>query len=76
MVISYINGLALHNIESAADLEQDSIRVTFIRTALDNASLLIQTQFESEAFGRDFRYTMVRSILARCICPPSLNHCL
>lgn len=76
MIISYINGLALHSIESAADLEQDSTRVTFIRTALDNASLLIQTQFESEAFRRDFRYTMVRSIFARCFCPPPLNHCL
>ncbi|KAH6967825.1 hypothetical protein BKA56DRAFT_597241 [Ilyonectria sp. MPI-CAGE-AT-0026] len=54
----YINGLALHSIESAADLGQDSTRIAFICTALDNASLLIQTQFESEAFRRDFRYTI------------------
>ncbi|KUL85970.1 hypothetical protein ZTR_06494 [Talaromyces verruculosus] len=54
----YINGLAMHGVESAEDLISDPIRLGFIQGALDSASLIIQTQFESEAFRQSFHYTM------------------
>jgi hypothetical protein len=57
---SYINGLAMHGVESAEELLSDPTRIGFIQRALDSASLIIQTQYESEAFRQAFRYTMVR----------------
>lgn len=59
---SYINGLAMHGVESAEELISDPSRIGFIQRALHSASLLIQTQFESKAFRQAFRYTMVRSL--------------
>lgn len=49
----------MHGVESAEDLISDPIRLGFIQRALDSASLIIQTQVESEAFRQSFHYTMV-----------------
>ncbi|CAI7604995.1 unnamed protein product [Penicillium discolor] len=54
----YINGLALQGVGSAEDLSSDPARIEFIRRALDSASLMIQTQYESHEFRRSFHYTM------------------
>ncbi|KAH8896861.1 hypothetical protein GQ53DRAFT_528128 [Thozetella sp. PMI_491] len=54
----YINGLAFHGLESAASNAPDASRLAFIRKALDSASLLIQTQFESDMFQAKLRYTI------------------
>ncbi|OQD97180.1 hypothetical protein PENSOL_c013G06366 [Penicillium solitum] len=54
----YINGLALQGVGSAEDLSSDPARIEFIRRALDSASLIIQTQYESHEFRRSFYYTM------------------
>lgn len=49
----------MHGVESADDF-LDASRQAFVQKALDSAALLIQTQFESETFRRDIRYTIVR----------------
>jgi hypothetical protein len=51
----------MHGVDSADDLISDPIRLGFVQRALDSASLIIQTQYESEAFRQSFHYTMVRS---------------
>ncbi|RAO64684.1 uncharacterized protein BHQ10_000696 [Talaromyces amestolkiae] len=48
----------MHGVELADDLMSDPIRLGFIQRALDSASLIIQTQFESETFRQSFHYTM------------------
>ncbi|PYI07542.1 hypothetical protein BO78DRAFT_396400 [Aspergillus sclerotiicarbonarius CBS 121057] len=53
----YINGFALHGLDSA-DERPDPNRLAFIQKALDNASLLIRTQFESDNIRRQFQYTI------------------
>ncbi|KAJ0413377.1 hypothetical protein BJY00DRAFT_61260 [Aspergillus carlsbadensis] len=53
----FINGFALHGIGSDNGV-QDPSRLAFVQTALDNACLLIRTQFESDNFRRRFRYTI------------------
>lgn len=50
----------MHGVELSSDLMSDPIRLGFIQRALDSASLIIQTQFESETFRKSFHYTMVR----------------
>ncbi|KGO46783.1 hypothetical protein PEX1_001800 [Penicillium expansum] len=54
----YINGLALQGVGSVDELTSDPARVEFIQRALDSASLIIQTQYESDEFKRAFQYTM------------------
>ncbi|CEJ61253.1 hypothetical protein PMG11_09790 [Penicillium brasilianum] len=54
----YINGLALQGMGSVDDLSLDPVRIGFIQRALDSASLMIQTQYESPGFRRSFKYTM------------------
>lgn len=56
---SYINGLALQGMGSVDDLSSDPVRIGFIQRALESASLMIQTQYESPDFRRSFKYTMV-----------------
>lgn len=57
---SYINGTAIHGIEpESASKPPDTNRLEFLQKALDNASLLIRTQFESDNFRRRLRYTLV-----------------
>ncbi|KAH8669088.1 hypothetical protein BX600DRAFT_497041 [Xylariales sp. PMI_506] len=53
----YINGFALHGIEST-DGGSDSIRLDFLQKALDNALLVLQTQYGSEMFRARFRYAV------------------
>ncbi|TPX12711.1 uncharacterized protein E0L32_000888 [Thyridium curvatum] len=53
----YINGLALNGFKADKN-PMDSMRIGFVKRAVDNACLLIQTQFESESFRRGIRYTM------------------
>lgn len=50
----------MHGVESPEDLMSDPIRLGFIQRALDSATLIIQTQFESETFRQSLYYTMVR----------------
>ncbi|CAI7636475.1 unnamed protein product [Penicillium glandicola] len=54
----YINGLALQGVGSENDLSSDPARIEFIQRALDSASLIIQTQYESDQFRQAFHYTM------------------
>lgn len=64
---SYINGTALHGMEpESASKAPDTNRLEFLQKALDNASLLIRTQFESDNFRRRLRYTLV--------CLPSIKN--
>ncbi|KAL2825076.1 hypothetical protein BDW59DRAFT_76583 [Aspergillus cavernicola] len=53
----YINGFALHGMGPDGDV-LDPNRLSFVQKAMDNACLLIRTQFESDQFRRRFRYTI------------------
>lgn len=49
----------MNEVHSADDLTWDPARIAYIQKALDSASLIIQTQFESVKFRKAFQYTMV-----------------
>ncbi|KAL5332525.1 hypothetical protein BJX70DRAFT_392914 [Aspergillus crustosus] len=57
-LLTYINGLALQDIESAEDLTSDAARMKYIERALESACLIIQTQYNSTELRKFFHYTM------------------
>ncbi|KAH8681944.1 hypothetical protein BX600DRAFT_32921 [Xylariales sp. PMI_506] len=54
----YINGLALHGVDSHPTGPFDKARLAFTEKALDSANLLIETKYESPTFRRQFRYAI------------------